>query len=62
VSCGLGEWTLILFVVLLVVGVPRLPRLGEAIGRTVRNFRRASKNADEIKVRRREPGQPPTDV
>ena len=59
-SCGAQEWTLILIVVLLVFGVPKLPALGSAIGRTVRNFRRASNNADEIKVRRREKqGDPP---
>lgn len=54
-SCGLGEWTLILVVVLLVVGIPRLPTLGASIGRAVKNFRRASNNADEIVVKRREP-------
>lgn len=58
-SCGLGEWSLILLVVLLVVGVPKLPALGSSIGRAVRNFRRATKNADEIKVRRRDPSEPP---
>lgn len=59
-SCGFLEWSVILFVVLLVFGVPRLPALGSAIGRTVRNFRRAAKNADEIQVRRRdEPTDPP---
>jgi sec-independent protein translocase protein TatA len=54
-SCGLGEWTVILLVVLLVIGIPRLPTLGSSVGRAIRNFKRASKNADEIGVRRREP-------
>lgn len=54
-SCGLGEWTVILVVILLVVGIPKLPTLGAGIGRAIHNFKRASKNADEIVVRRREP-------
>ena len=61
-SCGLGEWSLILIVVLLVFGVPKLPQVGASIGRAVRNFRRASRNADEISVRRREPGKPPQEL
>jgi sec-independent protein translocase protein TatA len=62
-SCGLLEWTVILLVVLLAFGIPRLPALGASIGRTVRNFRRAAKNADEIQVRRRQaPGDPPEDA
>jgi len=58
-SCGFLEWSVILFVILLVFGIPRLPKLGSAIGRTIHNFRRASRNADEIQVRRREPPSDP---
>ncbi len=58
-SCGFLEWSVILFVILLVFGIPRLPKLGAAIGKTIHDFRRASKNADEIQVRRREPPDDP---
>ncbi len=43
---GLGEILVVLVVVLLVFGPTKLPQLGDALGRGIRNFKRAT-HADE---------------
>ena len=43
---GMGEWLVILVIVLLVFGAGKLPDIGDALGRSIRNFKRAS-NGDE---------------
>ena len=47
---GMGEWLIILVIVLVVFGAGKLPAVGEALGKTVKNFKRASKGEDEIDV------------
>ena len=51
---GLGFWELmiILAIVVLVVGASRLPQLGDAVGKTIGNFMKAStvKDDDAIDV------------
>jgi len=42
---GLGEILIILVVVLLVFGPNKLPQLGDALGKTLRNFKRAAEHA-----------------
>jgi sec-independent protein translocase protein TatA len=42
----MGEWLIILVIVLLVFGAGKLPDIGDALGRSIRNFKRAS-NGDE---------------
>ena len=48
---GLGpfELVLILAIVVIIFGVGRLPEVGGAIGKGIREFRRASKEEDEPK-------------
>lgn len=43
---GLPELAIIAFIVVLVFGVGRLPEVGGAVGRGIREFRRASKDDD----------------
>jgi len=38
---GFGELVVILMLVVLVFGATRLPKLGEGLGKAVRNFKRA---------------------
>jgi len=47
---GFGEWIVILVIVLVVFGPKRLPELGEAVGKTIKGFRKAMNEgkADEI--------------
>ena len=49
---GLGPWELlvILFVVLLIFGPRNLPQIGDAIGRSIKNFKRATNARDELDV------------
>lgn len=50
VPFGLGpfELILILAVVIIIFGVGRLPEVGGAVGRSIREFRKASKEQGEI--------------
>ena len=47
---GIPELLLILLIVLLVFGAGKLPAIGDALGRSIKNFKRAAKGADEIEV------------
>lgn len=46
-NLGGWEWAILLVIVLIVFGVGRLPEIGGAIGKSIREFREASK--DEAK-------------
>lgn len=47
---GMGEWLIILVIVLIVFGANKLPQLGHGLGAAIKNFRRASNGEDEIEV------------
>jgi sec-independent protein translocase protein TatA len=49
-SFGLPEILLILLVVLIIFGAGKLPQVGGAIGKSIREFRKASKGEDEAKT------------
>lgn len=40
---GMGELIIILLIVLVVFGANKLPSIGDALGRSIKNFKRASK-------------------
>ena len=44
---GMGELLIILLIVLLIFGAGKLPAIGDALGRSIKNFKRASKVDDE---------------
>ena len=44
---GIPELLLILVIVLIIFGPGKLPQIGDALGRTIRNFRKSSKVEDE---------------
>lgn len=44
---GMGEILLILAVVLLIFGPTKLPQLGEALGKGIRSFRRATTERED---------------
>ena len=46
-NLGGWEWAILLVIVLIIFGVGRLPEIGGAIGKSIREFREASK--DETK-------------
>ncbi|MDD5397854.1 MAG: twin-arginine translocase TatA/TatE family subunit [Dehalococcoidia bacterium] len=50
-SFGIPELLLVLVIVLLVFGAARLPQIGEALGKAIRNFRKgASGEGDKDKT------------
>jgi len=60
---GIGEILVILVVVLLIFGANKIPQLGDALGKGIRNFKKATKDDDAIDVTPRpeaQPGQLPT--
>ena len=44
---GMGELIVILLIVLVVFGASKLPGIGDALGRSIKNFKRASKVEDD---------------
>jgi len=46
-SFGIPELLLVLLIVLLVFGATRLPQIGDALGRAIRNFRKGASGEDE---------------
>jgi sec-independent protein translocase protein TatA len=50
---GMGELIVILVIVLLIFGAGKLPAIGDALGRSIKNFRRATAGNDEIEVAKR---------
>jgi sec-independent protein translocase protein TatA len=55
---GFGELLIILIIVMLVFGVGKLPQLGDALGKSIRNFKKAATTSDEIDVTPRPNGLP----
>jgi sec-independent protein translocase protein TatA len=47
---GFGEILIILVVVLLIFGANKIPQLGDALGKGIRNFRKSSREDDAIDV------------
>jgi sec-independent protein translocase protein TatA len=47
---GFGELLLIFLVVLLIFGSSKLPQLGDAFGKTIKNFKRATAEDDAVDV------------
>ena len=47
---GMGELLIILVIVLLIFGAGKLPAIGDALGKTIKNFKRSSNAEDELEV------------
>jgi sec-independent protein translocase protein TatA len=47
---GFGELIVILLIVVLIFGAGKLPQLGDALGRSIRNFKKAA-TGDEAQAR-----------
>ncbi len=48
-NLGGWEWVILLVIVLIVFGVGRLPEIGGALGKSIREFREASKEGKAAK-------------
>ena len=47
---GMGELLIILLIVLLIFGAGKLPAIGDALGRSIKNFKRSATGDSEIEV------------
>ena len=50
---GIPELLVILVIVLLIFGAGKLPQIGESLGKSIRNFKKAASGGDEIEVGRK---------
>ena len=48
---GMPELIIILVIVLVVFGAGKLPEIGNALGKSIKNFKRASEGKDEIEIK-----------
>jgi sec-independent protein translocase protein TatA len=49
-NIGISELVVILLILMLVFGASRLPKLGESMGKAIRNFKRAVAQNEDIQV------------
>ncbi len=47
---GTQEILIILVIALVVFGAPKLPEIGNGLGKAIRNFKRASTEPDEVDI------------
>lgn len=47
---GVPEMLVVLVIVLVVFGAGKLPEIGGAVGKSIRNFKNASEGKDEIEI------------
>jgi sec-independent protein translocase protein TatA len=47
---GMSELIIILVIILIIFGAGKLPEIGGAIGKGIKNFKKASQEPDEIDV------------
>jgi sec-independent protein translocase protein TatA len=52
---GLPELIVVLVIVLVVFGAGRLPEIGGALGKSIRNFKKASSGKEEIEIKASRP-------
>ncbi|MCM0080956.1 twin-arginine translocase TatA/TatE family subunit [Geomonas sp. Red32] len=48
---GMPELIVVLVIVLVVFGANRLPEIGGALGKSIRNFKKATSGKDEIEIK-----------
>jgi sec-independent protein translocase protein TatA len=58
-NLGFGELLLIFIVILLIFGASKLPQLGDALGKGIKNFKRSVSGNDEIDVTPKKEALPP---
>ena len=47
---GMPELIVILVIVLVIFGAGRLPEIGSSLGKSIRNFKKATEGKDEIEI------------
>ncbi len=54
---GMPELIVILVIILVVFGAGKLPEIGSALGKGIKNFKRASEGKDEIEIKSKQEGE-----
>ena len=54
---GMGELLIILLIVLLIFGAGKLPAIGDALGRSIKNFKRTAIQDGDLEVEPKEQGR-----
>jgi len=54
---GMPELLIIMVIVLIIFGANKLPRIGEGIGKGIRNFKENVKDKGEIDITSKKPGE-----
>jgi len=52
---GVTELIIILVIVIVIFGAGKLPQIGDALGRSIKNFKRASSGKEELEVSPKSP-------
>jgi sec-independent protein translocase protein TatA len=52
---GMPELIVILVIILIIFGAGKLPQIGEGLGKGIRNFKKATKDKEEIDVTPKKP-------
>jgi sec-independent protein translocase protein TatA len=47
---GMPEMIIVLIIVMVVFGAGKLPEIGGALGKSIKNFKRATEGKDEIEI------------
>jgi sec-independent protein translocase protein TatA len=59
---GMPELIVILVIVLVVFGAGRLPEIGSALGKSIKNFKRATDGKEEIEIKAKKDDDEKKDV
>ena len=59
---GFSELLIVLLIVVIIFGASRFPQIGDALGRSIRNFKRSLKGENEIDVTPRKQVPPGDDA
>ena len=54
---GMGELIIILLIVLVVFGANKLPAIGDALGRSIKNFKKATTPEEEAQIEAKKGGE-----
>ncbi len=58
---GMGELIIILLIVVLIFGVGKLPQIGSGLGKAIGNFKKATRETNEIDITPKKAPEPPTE-
>jgi sec-independent protein translocase protein TatA len=56
---GMPELIVILVIVLIIFGANKLPQIGEGLGKGIRNFKKATKEKEEVEIEHKKSEEAP---